>query len=250
MKTLIFVLSTGKTGTVRLWEALQSIGIDAYHEIVQIDSIYLSLMKKRFTSNPALDIETAKGRWQGVLLKYLNGEGYFADISHLLASLYPIIDSMDIETRSIHLTRNFWPHRVRMYGTFSETDRSYAKINDNSEHVYPAELTWTTEMCWEDWSAMSQFERLCRYWVEINEYFLKERRKIFHVEAFNEQALEILDMLYPEANEEQKEKFTKTLFYNPRTPENTVPPYTIKMTDDEEDIYKRVCGPILKKLGY
>lgn len=250
MKTLIFVLSTGKTGTVRLWEALRSIGMDAYHEIVQINSIYLPWMEKRFTQNPALDVETAKKMWQGELLKYLDGDGYFADISHYLATLYPIIDAMDIETRSVHLTRSFWPHRVRVYNLFADTDRTFMKITDNSEYVYPAELTWISDLKWEEWAAMSQFERLCWYWVAINEYFLKGNRKVFHVEDFNKQALDILEILYPEATEDQKEKFTKTLFYNPRTPENTVPPYTIKMNEEEQEIYERVCGLMLKKLGY
>ncbi len=262
MKTLLYVLSTPKSGTTQLSRALQRIGICAHHELVDIKSLYPKWMKKRFTPNPLLDIESAKRLWENVLLKYLQGEGYFADISHYLSILYPMIDNMDIETRSIHLTRNFLPHRLMSWKLFANPGR---RTDDNTEHIYkdlewvywsgsqecyPAELSWCSNIKWEDWVSMSQFERLCWYFKLHSEYFLLGKRKIFHVEDFNIKYLEILEILYPETNDEQKDKFKKALFYEPLLPEKADPPYTLEITDEQKEIYEKICGPTLKKLGY
>jgi len=261
MKNFIHVLSMSKSGTARLAYALNSIGIDAHHEIVDIRPVYLKWMKNRFSSSPVskLDVESAKILFQEELLKYLQGDGYFADISHYLATLYPIIDSiadsMNIDTRSVHLTRSFFPHRTIVYNTLTFVNN--VRISDDTIHTdrdlyYPAELSWCSDIEWKDWVTMSQFERICWYWKFHQEYFLEGGRKIFHVEDFNfdNRSLEILKILYPEATDEQKEIFKRELFYIPESPYDANATYTLKTTDEEKEIYERICGSTLKKLGY
>ena len=268
MKKFIHVLSMSKSGTTRLAYALNCIGIDAHHEIIDIRPVYLKWMKKRFSLSQVskLDVESAKILFQEELLKYLQvtnsnmlSDGYFADISHYLATLYPIIDnitdSMNIDTRSIHLTRSFFPHRTIVYNTYTFVNN--VKISDNTIHTdrdlyYPAELSWCSDIEWKDWVTMSHFEKLCWYWKFHQEYFLEGRREIFHVEDFNfdNKSLEILKILYPEATEKQKEIFKRELFYTPESPYGTNATYTLETTDEEKEIYERICGPTLKKLGY
>lgn len=269
MKKFIYVLSMPKSGTHRLAYGLQRIGINeelgiGCHEIINEIPIYLRWMEKRFTSRPRMDIESAKNIWKNELIKYfegVEGDGYFADISHYISTLYPIIESvckdMNIETRSIFATRNFYPHRIRSYPFMIDLDpalRIDEQIfnNPSREVHYFAELSWSSDKKWKDWIAMSQFERICWHWTLHNEYFLQgiERRKIFHVEDFNTRSLEILEILYPEATKEQKEKFKNALFYKPLSPDKAGPPYTLDMTNEEKEIYYRICGPTLKKLGY
>lgn len=269
MKTLIFVLSTSKSGTTRLAHALHSIGdkqnpyIDVHHQIVDIRHIYLKWIKKRFSQQStslSTNDENKLSESVVVLLekefsKYLQGEGYFADISHYLASIYPIIDNMDIDTRSVHLTRSYFPHRTRVYGGFVNNIKITSEIlsastNSHIDYYYPAELSWCSDIEWDDYVAMSQFERLCWYWKFHQEYFLLGKREIFHVEDFNNRSLEILKILYPEATDEQKDIFNRELFYIPESPDKAIAPYTLKTTEEEKEIYERICGPTLKKLGY
>lgn len=57
-------------------------------------------------------------------------------------------------------------------------------------------------------------------------------------------------ILWLTGNSESGKTTLAQMFYNRPLPENTVPPYTLKMNDTERDIYDRICGPTLKKLGY
>lgn len=258
MKKFIYVLVMPVSGTHQLAHALRSIGIDAHHEIIDIRPIYLEWMKKRFTSDPALNIESAEALWKDNLLEYLKGEGYFADISHYISMLYPLIDritsSMNIDSRSIFITRKMYPHRLRAYGNYS-CKQTGMRIDDNTisnnrDLIYTHELSWSSDITWEAYTTMSHFERLCWQWKLHNEYFMKSNRKIFHVEDFNTRSLEILNVLYPEATEDQKRKFKETLFYRPLSPDKSNPPYTLEMTNNEKQIYSEVCEPTLKRLGY
>ena len=258
-KKFIYVLAMGKCGTHQLGHALRSIEIESHSEFFDIKPVYLKWMRNRFTDKQKITTKKALSLWGSDLLKVFKENDCFADTGHLLGPIYPVVDELcrknKISVRSIHLTRSFWPHRLLLYNDPSNYIYSPKRVDVNTVHAYIetyyyCEQSWCSIISWEEWLSISPFERLCRLWTSHNEYFLLGNRKIFHSEDFNNSYKDILYELYPEATSEQQEVFRAALYRDKSVLQDADSTYSIQMTLEEKNIYDRICGPTLEKLGY
>lgn len=247
MRTLIFALSTSKCGTRALATALRDIGLESFHQKVAIHRLIHTWTAGLF--QPDDDLAARIARFQDpvaeILMPHLNGSGFFCDISHYLAWFYPVIDSLDISTRSIHITRDA-RRMVTEHLLLSNIGIRHAWRDGG--HLYPPTL-WQLRSEPMHQTSFGMFEHWCCYWIALNEFFSEGKRQHFRLEGFNQQHKEILQELYPEASVEQESIFAESL-------SSSIDPYRPRFLgwrtwpEIERKRYNSLCEVSLRQYGY
>lgn len=254
MKTLIYALACGGHGTNQLANALTSIGLEGGHELFGMgqDGDCIEAGDNRAAdvwhkfAQCTKDLDTcADDLWyecdtvieDGLISKFLaGGDGFFVDIGMHLADMWPIVEEHSIfDTRCIHIVRDgrSWVSNRLLSSSFGW----YGLVqNDTTLYPYldPAER-----------KGKSYQEQNCLCWRDMHEYFLKAGKRIIKLEDFNKTfwARCILDELYPEAGNRQYDAFVKALYLEGGYK-------SIRHPDFDEEMFLRICGDTMKKVGY
>jgi hypothetical protein len=245
----IYVVGLGKTGTKKLAEAFQAVGVHAGHEIVRVGDLHRQYCNSWLLNQQDREGQAIVHDVAGRISSFISsGPGMFhADISHYLSCLYPVIESLPFATRSVMLSNDAlgWvAGQTRMYGSYvgdPQGGLSYWL------HGLPSSL-----------HSASVFEVFCHAWAIRTRHFLESGMPIFPIMARNEQAELLLDTLYPECPGDKREKFIQTIvepretagrFYrNIDWRQGEIEHVPHKLSQKEWRLLDEICGPVQEEL--
>jgi hypothetical protein len=195
-------------------------------------------------------------------VRFLEGEGVFADMNGMICHFFPLFDRMEIPTRSIHITSDprQLVRKMLADGQYLSGLKgyNYGKTH-NWEHKIPI-LNSKYKSC-------SRLEQICHAWTDMHNMFAHSGRRQIRVEEFSANASQaaqvILGELYPQASQENIALFAKNIVRNDRIPTQGYSPDKVRenmlergakffyeWSPKEKDTLYDICGPLMSRFGY
>ncbi|KKN62425.1 hypothetical protein LCGC14_0512220 [marine sediment metagenome] len=262
MKTLIYSLSAGRLTHLSL--ALETIGLNArYDEEIDLSSVYFNWIQGLFVNDIDLQIQNIIDEFSTIISPYIEGNGFYCNTSYYLSLFWPVIEALDIPNRCVFLSHH--PKRLvelyLLYGRMGITgihkygdelfppslDELYCVFPQDSHYQLPSSLE---KLCDDEKATYSgMFHHWCKYWVQINDFFIQSNKHHFRSEEFNSNAQEVLTILYPEASTEQIELFKYMLHQSNKGQMKSLA-FMDNWRGKEIDTYRYVCHHMCKQIGY
>jgi len=261
-KKIIFILGSGRCGTLAFYQALQKIKrVEAYHEFffeptLRAATLYhmkkkkKSWIKKFIKENHLFSIKNSK---KEIWIDSSNALPWIADV---LVEMFP-------SAKFIHLIRNgkkvvssfFYKHGDIMYNNFHVKKLlSFLKKKTkiiSSEKKYWRPLPINNELELKKFIKNGQFYRICRYWAEINKKINESLKNAKHKKTFKLEDIE---------NEKKLLEFSKFIGLNRKDylnfkasfikPVNVTIPKNFYFTKKQKNIFKQTCSEQMLKFNY
>jgi len=245
-RVFCYVVSTPKCGTTRLSESLANLGYRSFHEKTDVSFLYPFWTRGLFKGEGKLKLgKYVRDELRRMVEETMGDEDICMDISHYLSWFYPVIETLGFETRVVHITRE----PTRLVEAFLQTGRCGVNgMHLYGGYLYPPSL-WELHDVERSKMVMSMFTHWCRWWVEVNRFFLQLGALHFRVEDFNERSYELLNHFLPEATMDEKIIFNEHLQHTPSDYSSSVF-HPSRWSKQWKEIYNEECGEMLLRFGY
>ena len=249
----LFVLSTGRVGTVTLTHLLNlSENVFALHE----PGPQFRKASRRAYEGALSGEENDEffrefcGTRVRSLLRATTGSRIYAETANRLTFLAPVLAERLPKSRFIHLFRD--PAAVVRSGMRREW---YQNHPWDAQRIEPrADDRWAAE--WNSWGA---FEKCCWFWSSINEFCLDfaerlrpERVLPLSTEALfapdGEAARKLFEWLGVEAGSPDEIRRAVGTRYNAQHGNDF--PALSDWTNEQKSVFARIVGPVARRLGY
>jgi hypothetical protein len=258
MKTTrpVFIIGSGRSGTRMIYKLLSGIpDIEAYHEYccTHIQPAAAKYSMGLLTKN---GIQSEIRKLHGAAV-YYSPLPYWVDCSNKLSWIIEPLYELFPDAVFIHVVRDgrkvvssfFHKLKTEMYDDESVGILRNWMENPKKYPEPPPEKKYWWNLPPEQYS---RFERICYHWAEINRTIAGSFRKI---PRKNSWTVKLEDLT------QKKAVLKKFLSYFAvpwdeeyyefvRTPQGVFFPMDLKMTENEQRMFDRICGQTMKKLGY
>ncbi len=264
-KKIFFIIGSGRSGTRTFYKML------AGHERVEIHHEYLCTHVQPLGVLNYLGVvspEKIKEQLKNIYLPAVSysSKDIFIDSSNKLTWLIePLIDIfpnakfLAIARDGRKVVSSFY-HKLKdeiyddkstkiLFDWYVNPDK---KLMPPPEKKYWWNVPYKGHPLYDKFQKFSRFERICYHWQEAYRVILQKLSELGENKIF---LVKLEDIVSSEDSLKRVFNFFE-IDYNPvyfqflKTPKNVFFPFDFKLTPEQEEIFWKLCGEIMEKLGY
>ena len=239
---LVFVLGSGRCGTKAIAKMLTGApGIEAHHEYCRYAYqreavLYYMGYLKQCVLEPIFD------RIYGSAA-YYSEQHVFLDSSHKLVWAVDVLAEMFPDARFVHLVRDGRKVVSSFYYKLQiHDDRAASIMRQWFEHPGRFPMPSPSEKYWWPPVEGDRFERICSYWVTMNELSRGEMFRLEDLTRFPDEVRRLTDFIGV--------PYSDSYWQFLQMPNHAYVPVNYKLTDEQEATFQRICGPTMERMGY
>jgi hypothetical protein len=264
-KKIIFITSTGRSGSKILADILNSHkDVKCTHEFAELKTQSLGV---KFLVNK-IDESNLSKQLKKIYDPIINSnkKKKFIDCSDNIARYISVLKQLYPDSKFVHLFRDgrkvvssfFYKLNKEIYSRkfYDETHKFFLNkrkklpMNKSYWNNPPKNMNLT------NFKKLSQFNKICMYWSDTNEKIIHEFKKLKSNDKFllnfekfsanNAFRKKFFKFLGINFNKEKLKEITKTL----SRPHNVIIPKDYGLTKKQNNLFKKNCAKIFKKLNY
>lgn len=261
----IFIVSSGRSGTAMLHKLLSGIeGVEAHHEYaVQITQ---PLAVRRYLDlASSQEAQRALSESHGAAIRY-SQQAFWCDSSNKLSWLIPELAALFPDAKFVHLVRDgrkvagsyfrklaaecYDDRSTAIFQAFYDDPASNPAPPPEKKYWWPVPRKNSPDA--QTFRLLDQFGRIAWHWAEINRVILKSlsgitesRQHFVRLEELRSNPETVKSLLHFLNLGYRDEHFA--LF---RRPHNVNKPQDALLTQHERDVFDRIAGTMLRRLGY